>query len=153
MVETTDLCRSKAEQAGITISRELNMELPPARVDYDRLKSGIQRLINLLIEYCAVYQRGSVLVKSMAENDKIHLMLAVEGISFSNEKFEQIKHLFSMNNVNGLDLSEHDPDLVVTKGIIDLHGGQIRIENKSGRSSSFIISLPVYEPVYGFDLI
>jgi light-regulated signal transduction histidine kinase (bacteriophytochrome) len=81
----------------------------------------------------------------------IHLIFGIEGISFSGEKFEQINRLFALNSVNGLELSDYDPDLVVTKGIIDLHGGQIRIESKSGKSSRFVISLPVYDPAFEYD--
>jgi light-regulated signal transduction histidine kinase (bacteriophytochrome) len=127
------------------------MGLPEARVDYDRLKSAVLRLINMLVDYCAVYQRGSVSVGSLSENDMIHLIFGIEGISFSGEKFEQINRLFALNSVNGLELSDYDPDLVVTKGIIDLHGGQIRIESKSGKSSRFVISLPVYDPAFEYD--
>jgi signal transduction histidine kinase len=151
LIEASDLALPAARQRGVAIQRRLAMDLPPARVDYDRLKSGLKRLLNLLVEYCALYQRGSVLVRSYAEDGRVFMLLEIEGLSFSNEKYEQISRLFSQNGVKGIELSENEPDLVVTKGIVDLHNGQIRLENKPGRSSSFIISLPVYDPIIGSD--
>jgi signal transduction histidine kinase len=151
LIEAFDLNRPSAEQNGVTINHQVTMGLPEARVDYDRLKSAVLRLINMLVDYCAIYQRGSVSVGSLFENDMIHLTFGIDDISFSGEKFEQISRLFALDNVNGLELSDYDPDLVVTKGIIDLHSGQIRIESRPGKSSRFVISLPVYDPTFEFD--
>jgi signal transduction histidine kinase len=151
LLEACDLCRIKAEENGIPLQYQLNMELPLAQVDFDRLKSGIQRLVNMLIEYCAVYQRGAVSAGTFSEAGSVILVLEVDGVSFSNEKVEQINDLFSQENVNGLDLSDHDPDLVTTKGVIDLHSGQIRIENRPGQKSRFVISLPIYRTGFVVD--
>lgn len=145
LIEAYDLCRLKAEEQGVSLKRNMEMDLPQVRVDYDRLRSGIQRLINLFIEFCAIYQRGDIVVGSVAKDDTIEMVVMVEGISFSSEKVEQINNLFNQEGVDGLELSEHDPDMVVTKGIVDLHGGEIRIEYVPGQSSRFIISLPVIE--------
>lgn len=143
LLEASDLIRSRAERQGIKIECDLSMELPQARIDYDRLKTGIQRLLILLIDYCTLYQRGSMLVKSSAEDEQVNLSLGIHGIGFTNDKFEQINSLFSQIDIKGTEFSEYEPDLVVAKGIIDLHNGMIRIENEPGQSARFIISLPV----------
>lgn len=146
LLEVYDLSRLTAEQYDISINNQVEISLPMAKVDYDRLKTAIQRLLNMLVEYCAFYHRGSVTIGSKSDNEKIHLILEVNDISFSSEKVEQFKHLFSQQDVTGLELPEHDPDLVVTKGIVDLHKGQIQIESVPGQYSRFIISLPIYNP-------
>lgn len=151
LLEACDLCRAKARENGVPLDSRIDMELPLALVDYERLKSAIQRLINMLIEYCAVYQRGSISTEALSRDGSVVLVLEVNGVNFSNEKIEQITDLFSQENVSRLDLSEHDPDLVTTKGIIDLHGGQIRIENQPGQNTRFVISLPIYQPSFEID--
>jgi hypothetical protein len=92
-----------------------------------------------------------VLVGSLVKNDFVHLVFGIDNLSFTQEKVDQINHLFARENVNDLELSEHDPDLVIIKGIIILHGGNIRIDNLAGRSARFIISLPIYQPNLEFD--
>lgn len=151
LMEACDIVKAEAKQRNVTIRRKVDMNLPNALVDYDRLKSGIQRLISLLIDYCFENDQGSVLVGSLVKNDFVHLVFGIDTLSFSKEKVEQINHLFAREDVNDLELSEHDPDLVIIKGIIVLHGGHIRIDNLPGRSARFIISLPVYQPAFEFD--
>ncbi|MFZ0546586.1 MAG: response regulator [Candidatus Promineifilaceae bacterium] len=153
LTEACDNCRVKAEQYGITIKRELDMFIPPTLVDFDKLKSSLQRLINMLIEYCNIYHRGDVVVSTSAEDDEVILTLEVKGVSFSNEKVEQIRSLLSQESVKRLGFSDHDPDLITIKGIVDLHDGQIWIENSPGQKTSFVILLPVHQSSPEFDQI
>ncbi len=145
LMEACDFVQSRAINQGVTIRRQVDMNLPQVQLDYDKLKSGIQRLLYLLIDYCGEQEQGSVLVSSVNKEDTVDLILGMEGISFSDRKVEQINHLFAQEDVHELELSEHDPDLVITKGIIVLHSGQIRIENQPGLKAQFVISLPIYQ--------
>jgi signal transduction histidine kinase len=144
LLEASDLIRPVAERQGTKVECQLSMELPNSKIDYDRFKAGIQRLLILLIDYCALYQRGSVLVQSSSEVGEVNLSLGINGIGFTNDKYEQINSLLSQTDIKGTELSENEPDLVVAKGIIDLHNGKIRLENEPGQSARFVISLPVF---------
>ena len=150
LMEVCDFVQSDAAKRDITIRRKMDMNLPQTLLDYERLKSGIKRLIYLLIDYCDENEKGSILVGSLAKDDSVHLIFGIDGLSFSNERVAQINHLFAQEDVNELELSEHDPELVIIKGIIVLHGGQILIDNRPGESARFVISLPIYQPTIEF---
>jgi signal transduction histidine kinase len=83
-------------------------------------------------------------VQSSSEVGEVNLSLGINGIGFTNDKYEQINSLLSQTDIKGTELSENEPDLVVAKGIIDLHNGKIRLENEPGQSARFVISLPVF---------
>jgi signal transduction histidine kinase len=151
LMEACDFVQSEAATHNIAIRRKVDMNLPQALLDYDRLKAGIQRLLHLLIDYCAKNGKGSVLVGSLVKDDFVHLVLGIDDLSFSDEKAEQVNNLFAQEDVNDLELSEHDPDLVIIKGIIVLHSGQIWIDNRPGLRARFVISLPIYQPTLEFD--
>lgn len=151
LMEVCDLVRNEAVGKDVTLRRKVDMSLPQALIDYDRLKSGILRLLHLLIDYCVIHNGESVLVGSMPRDQFVHLVLGIDGVSFPEETVVKLSSLFAQDGVKDLDVSEHDPDLLITKGIITLHSGQIRIDNKPGRNTRFVISLPVHQPSFDYD--
>jgi signal transduction histidine kinase len=151
LMEVCDLVRSEVVGKDVALRQKVDMSLPQALIDYDRLKSGVLRLIHLLIDYSAIHEGESVLVGSLTKDDFVHLVLGLEGTSFPEETVVKLAALFAQDGVKDLDISEHNPDLLITKGIINLHSGRIRIDNKPGRSTRFVISLPVYQPSFDYD--
>jgi light-regulated signal transduction histidine kinase (bacteriophytochrome) len=143
LMEACDFVRSDGLAKGVEIKRKVDMNLPKALIDYDRLKSGVQRLIKFFIEYCVWYKGESVLVSSLAIDQFVHLVFGVDGTSFPEEKVAEVAHLFAQEDVKDLEITEYDPDLLITKGIINLHNGQIRIDNRPGISTRIIVTLPV----------
>lgn len=89
----------------------------------------------------------------MVKEEFIHLVFGVDGTSLPEEKVAEIANLFAQEAVKDLEISEYDPDLLITKGIIGLHNGQIRIDNRPGMSTRIIISLPVHQPSFDDDLV
>ncbi len=150
-LEACDQIRPILEQHGIPINTQLANDLPQIMVDYDKLKSGVKRLIKMMIEHSNLHQDSSILVRSYSENGIVFLALELNGIGLSTEKIKELDQLFSQEVEKSIELSENEPDLVIAKAIIDLHNGQIHIEDDPGKNTRLVISLPVFEPTFEFD--
>lgn len=107
-----------------------------------------QIMINLIGNAVKFTPEGSITVsvKKISESDKavdIEFRVDDTGIGISKEKLHLIFESFTQENSStnrkygGTGLG-----LTITKQLIELQGGQIRVESEKGKGSSFIFNLP-----------
>ena len=125
---------------------ELKINVPEKQVDAfvdpDKL---IQVFTNLIGNALKFTDRGTIEISLQEKEKEIECVVADTGLGISEEdlpkvfgKFEQFGRLPGPGEKGtGLGLS-------ITKGIIELHGGKIRVESKLGQGSKFSFILPKY---------
>jgi cell cycle sensor histidine kinase DivJ len=143
MIESCcEMVALRAEQAGIALSVALAPDLPEMVADERALR---QVLINLLSNAIKFTERGgSIAVDGKVEGDNLTLSVTDSGIGISDSDLKQIGNPFfqAASSYNrpyegtGLGLS-------VVKGLVDLHGGQLRIESRLGEGTHVTIKLPI----------
>ena len=106
--------------------------------DYQKLQTILFNLLSNAIKYTNA--GGKVLLKAYAEDKKLHLIVKDTGIGIEKkfqkkifQKFEQLNE--NVPNSTGLGLS-------VTKELVDVLGGTIKLESKKALGSTFIIEIP-----------
>lgn len=129
-----------AKQKGIEIQDDF-----PDYMYYIADSREIEIIFNNLISNAIKYnkQNGSIKVKISNTNKEILIIVEDTGIGMSEEEisklfgeFVRIKNIKTKNIIgSGLGLS-------ITKKIIELYDGNIRIESQTEKGSKFIISLP-----------
>lgn len=116
-------------------------ELPPIRMDSERMLQVLRNLIGNAVKFTPHGGRVKVSAGSVAEG----LMVVVsdtgpsipkEKLSVIFEKYHQIP-LADSNQIKGTGLG-----LAIVKHIITAHGGRVWAESEKGRGSSFIFVLP-----------
>jgi signal transduction histidine kinase len=120
---------------------ELAPDLPPGHGDGRRLT---QVLINLVGNAIKFTDAGEIAIRAEANNGSFHVSVrdTGPGISAANQaklfqEFQQADNAITKKK-GGTGLG-----LAISKRIIEMHGGRIWVESRSGQGSTFTFTLPV----------
>ncbi|NPA36454.1 MAG: HAMP domain-containing histidine kinase [Chlorobi bacterium] len=111
------------------------------KTDSEKLKLILSNLINNALKYS--YKDSKIIIRVSIEDDILNVSVQDfgTGISEKNQKiiFERFKRLDSgINSIN----RGHGLGLSITKALLDVLDGDIKIESKKGEGSTFSINLP-----------
>jgi signal transduction histidine kinase len=129
---------------GLSLTIELPQELPVIQADKNKLKQIFMNLLSNAIKFTPA--GGSVHLKVTYLNDEQKILVSVtdtgKGISENDfalifEKFSQLDS-GTTKKYGGIGLG-----LVITKYLIELHGGNIWVESIVGKGSTFYFKLPI----------
>ena len=130
----------RVHQKGITLLEDFPSGRLDILGDFDKLSQVIS---NLLSNACKFTERGSITVevRDLGENVQCAVRDTGSGISAENlprlfSKFEQFGKTGKFSE-KGSGLG-----LVISKSIVEAHGGRIWAESEFGKGSSFIFTLP-----------
>jgi two-component system, NtrC family, sensor histidine kinase GlrK len=135
--EITPLIESK----DIKIETDLAAELPPVKIDRERILQVLRNLLGNAAKFTP--KSGQVKVRARAVSKGIEVSvwdtgpgIATENLDTIFEKFHQVKANGGASG-NGTGLG-----LAIAKQIITSHGGKIWAENQAERGSTFFFVLP-----------
>lgn len=125
----------------IKINVELSKNFPKLYADRNRLKQVIINIIGNALKY--TLSGGKITICGEYTDEDIIISIKDDGPGIKKEELEKIFNKFyrgnddvsSENEGSGLGLS-------ISKGIIEMHKGNIWAESEFGKGSKFIFSLP-----------
>jgi PAS domain S-box-containing protein len=127
---------------GITIVYDLKPDLPLVELDQEQFMQVVHELFANASQHTS--SSGTITLRT-SSNDE-YVLVEVED-SGSGIPAEALAHLF--DRFYRLDHAHSTPGfglgLAIVKRIVELHGGNVRVESKVGEGSRFIIRLP-YNP-------
>jgi signal transduction histidine kinase len=130
-----------ASDKKLAFKLELAPDLPPGHGDGRRLT---QVLINLVGNAIKFTDAGEVAIKAEANNGSFHVSVRDTGPGISAadqaklfQEFQQADNAITKKK-GGTGLG-----LAISKRIIEMHGGRIWVESRSGQGSTFAFTLPV----------
>jgi len=119
--------------------------LPSVWAERTRLTQVFQNLISNAAKYGDKVQ-GEIHIGARDRGDAWEFYVADNGPGIESKHFERIFRMFQ-----SLSPSEHSDStglgLAVVKKIVEMYGGQIRVESEPGRGSTFLFTLPKHESV------
>ncbi|MEW6102435.1 MAG: ATP-binding protein [bacterium] len=122
------------ELKGIEIKEELEEGLPFISGDPERLK---QVLFNLIKNACDSMQQGGIIkIKTYQNKDFVGIDITDVGGGIDEEHLDKIFSPFFTTKGKGVGLG-----LCIVKKIIDSHKGEIRVESKKDKGTTFTILL------------
>ncbi|MEJ2748137.1 MAG: GAF domain-containing sensor histidine kinase [Anaerolineae bacterium] len=144
LVTTAHLPRAKI--AGLALTTTLQPDLP---LLYGEPNQLAQMVTNLLVNAIVYTQEGQITIKTFALPDGqfVGLEIIDTGSGISPEDQNHILDRFyrgqnaGQSNIPGTGLG-----LAIVKEIIDLHGGQIKIESKLEEGTAVYVYLPISPP-------
>jgi signal transduction histidine kinase len=130
-----------ARQKGIDFRIELEERLPRINFDYD----GITRVVtNLVSNALRFTTEGGIVIRTKKDNSRIVVAVSDTGCGISTE---DMKLLFTkygqLSSATFKDEESTGLGLVISKQIVEYHGGKIWVESQPGRGSTFYFYLPV----------
>jgi signal transduction histidine kinase len=147
--EAGALIAKRLRERGVHIANQLDPGLPRIRAAADQLK---QVLLNLLLNAAdSMPKGGTITVATQAGagaetevfgRDAVQIQVRDTGAGIPDELIAQIfEPFFSTKPGKGTGLG-----LWVSQGIVQSHGGTMRVRSRVGRGTTFMITLPVQGP-------
>jgi signal transduction histidine kinase len=127
-----DLCRTKAEERGVSLSLDLPVEPVPVVVDGEQMQRALVNLVNNAIEASGT-GRDVALTAASGKKSAV-IRVRDHGSGMDKEALEKIFTPFFTTKRGGTGLG-----MPVAKKIIEAHKGTIRIESNQGAGTEAII--------------
>lgn len=143
-----------AREKGLKLSFHISDGLPPLQSDRGRLREVLQNVLANAVKYT---ERGAVDLRVRMQNSqhKRRLVWSVSdtGIGIAESDLPRIFDPFYM--AQGVDRKKFPGSglgLSIVKRLVDLLGGDIKVESELGKGSTFTVTLPLH-PKDQLDLI
>jgi two-component system, sensor histidine kinase ChiS len=135
------IMRPLAAGKPITLNNRIPDSLSPAWGDEDRLQQILYNLIGNAVKFT---DRGEIAISASQESDMIEVSIADTGVGIPEGRHVDIFQPFEQADASdgrahggaGLGLS-------ITKQLVELHGGTIRVESAPQQGSTFRFTLPI----------
>jgi signal transduction histidine kinase len=133
------IVRERATRQGITLTTDIDSSVGLVEADERKLK---QVLFNLVSNAVKFTQRGGrVTVSACGIGDQLEISVDDTGVGISAEDqariFDDFYQAGPGEAQEGTGLG-----LALTRRLVELHGGEIRVESKLGSGSKFTVTMP-----------
>lgn len=130
----------QARAKGLSLTLE-GAPLPPIRGDEGRLVQVMDNLISNGIKYT---KAGGVRVTARLVEDHVEIQVADTGIGMTPEGLEHLfTRFYRIDNAYTREVGGVGLGLVITKELVERHGGQITVASQVGQGTTFTVRLPV----------
>lgn len=109
-----------------------------------RMKEVLYNLLSNAVKFTP--EGGSIWLESAAEKDSLLVTVGDTGIGIPAEEQEAVFEKFYQAGTTGGVHEGTGLGLPITRRLIELHGGEIRVESHPGKGSRFILTLPLNGP-------
>lgn len=131
-----------AEQKEIRVETQLDENIPELKFDSDRVKHILNNLLSNAIKFTD--NGGSVVIKSRMRDEKVEISVSDTGQGVpDNMKSKLFNKFVQMENRRHSKEKGTGLGLVIAKGIVEAHGGQIWVEDNDPQGARFVFTIPI----------
>jgi PAS domain S-box-containing protein len=139
IIDTVPLLREEAHRHSISVRTDLDPELPRISADRVQLQQVFMNLMLNAIEAMKETGGGELAIKSQLDGDgQVLISVSDTGVGLPLDKTDQIFEPFFTTKLQGTGMG-----LVITRSIIEVHGGRLWATPNSGRGTTFRFTLPI----------
>jgi signal transduction histidine kinase len=138
--EVVDLYRDSAAQQGIVLEADIDDSVGAAYIDPEGIHSCLANLIGNAVDACLVSDNKecSITVRLREIDDVIRIEVADSGCGMDYEVKQKVfTSFFTTKGKGGSGLG-----LLLTRKIVQQHGGSIELETVPGEGTTFRIEMP-----------
>ncbi len=127
----------------IDLDLDLDPHLPQTMTDPDQIQQVFFNIItNAEHAMLNAHGKGKLRIRTRAEKGFVLLSFADDGIGIPAENLRRVFDPFFTTKEGGQGTGL---GLTISYGIIDDHGGRIRVESRPNRGATFVVELPIVE--------
>ncbi len=139
--EVAEQYRVKAQQNGIAMDLDMQPDVEQASIDYESLHDSLTNLVGNAIDACVMTEEGkdTAITVGFREKDGV-LIYEVKDTGCGmddNTRKKVFSRFFTTKGENGTGIG-----LLMTKKIIQEHGGYLELDSELGKGTTFRICLP-----------
>ena len=134
---------AQAKECGITLQCSVSQDLPPVVGDRDRLAQVLSNLIGNALKFTP--RGGTIRVNAIAgADDVLEVSVADSGNGIPAEHLPHVFDRFWQADRQGR--AGAGLGLSIVKGIVEAHGGRIRVASVVGEGTTFSFTIPLAKP-------
>lgn len=136
-----EIIQPEAEARGVTVS----LSLPDAPLPFRATEEDVHRLVDNLLENAVKYTPagGMVSLTLRAEESRVTLVVSDSGVGIAPEAMPHIfEEFYRAANVKVMGTEGTGLGLSLVKRIVDLYQGQVHVESKLEKGTTFTVTLP-----------
>lgn len=141
--EAVSVARSLADRSGPEIEATRHGKLPAVLADADRVLQVFANLVGNAVKFTPL--GGKVTLSATAEDHYVLFSVSDTGPGIDELERERLFDRYwqaqQLGRRGGAGLG-----LAISHGIVDAHGGEIRVQSRLGEGSTFTFTLPVAPP-------
>lgn len=139
--EAYNIMHSLCEHKGLTLSLDLEVGLPKAKFDMDKIREVMDNLLSNAIKFT---DEGGITVRTFKEEGAVHVSVEDTGEGIKKEDMQFLFDSFTkLSSSKKRDTKGTGLGLAICKEIVEGHKGKIWAESESGKGSVFHFTLPV----------
>ena len=135
---TVDLIRYPLERRGVTLEEEIAADLPELNADGQAIQQAVLNVLTNAGQ--AVADDGHVTIRLVAHGPEAVIEIGDDGVGMDEETLTQAFDPFYSGRTEPAGLGM---GLSVARGLVESHGGTIRLASGSGRGTTVAIRLPL----------
>ncbi|MCC5830263.1 MAG: FHA domain-containing protein [Phycisphaeraceae bacterium] len=138
--EVIELTNRQFETHKVALITDIDEDMPPVPLDPNGIHQAVLNLLNNALE-AVEPETGVVTVTTRYENSPAAVVIQVadNGHGISEERMASLwEPFFSTKGLRGTGLG-----LVVTRKIVEEHGGHVKVESRVEQGTTFILHIPV----------
>ena len=136
--------KSTAEEKMISLRDDIAAELPDVLIDEARMSQIITNLVNNALKFTS--SNGRVVVsanESATDTEFLEVSVSDTGRGIAKDQVELIfDRLYQVKNGEAATEDGVGLGLYLCRELVDLHGGDIRVESEPGKGSTFTFTIP-----------
>lgn len=142
------LVRHQANRRGLVVQVDVADRLRVVG-DKDKLTQALTNLLSNAIKFSQ--SGGSVRLSASRRDDNVEIHVEDDGIGIAPEHHKLIfENFHQVDASTPREVKGSGLGLSIVRGIVEAHGGTVRVGSRPGRGSTFIITLPAPEIDEGF---
>lgn len=134
-----DILRFSSDVKKLSIVNMISMDFPPVYADENRIKQILFNLIGNAIKYT---NHGEITISASVKENNAEIQVTDTGIGISEDMQKRIFQPYEQGHpANKLSEGGFGLGLSITRQLVELHGGTIRVSSKKGEKTTFAFTL------------
>ncbi len=131
----------KAEAKGLSLTVEIDPEIPSIRGDLRSLQEVLENLLDNAVRYTP--QDGRVWIRASADSSEVVIAVIDNGIGIQKSDQDKIfERFWRADAARSRESGGTGLGLSIVKHLVEVHDGRITVDSEIGRGTTFAVYLP-----------